>query len=129
MQTLGALAFLLLGAAVPAVLLAKLWRDRHLSLRGVTGRGEIVAVSQGGDSDWAIIVFRDARNRAHQFRSDVPYPAGAVRVGAPVAVRYDPDDPRRVRELGRPAARALHAVSWIFVGTVSGIIGVQLLPV
>jgi hypothetical protein len=129
MQTLGAIVFLALAIAVPAALLAKLWRDRHLARYGVTGEGRVVAVSPGDDSDWAIIVFRDARERAHQFRSDVPYASGAVRVGAPVAVRYDPDDPRRVRELGRPGARAVHFASWVFVAAVSGFIGAQLLPV
>jgi len=40
-----------------------------------------------------------------------------------------PNDPRRARELGRPAARAIHAASWLFIGAVSSILGVQLLPV
>ena len=129
MLTLGALAFLLLGIAVPAVLIAKLLRDRDLRRHGLTAEGRVVAVSPGEDSDWAIIVFRDARARAHQFRSDVPHAAGALRVGAAVPVRYDPDDPRRVRELGRPAARAVHALGWLIVAAVSGLIGAGLLPI
>ncbi len=129
MQSLGAIAFLLLGLAVPAVLIATLLRGRHLRRHGATAEGKVVAVSTGDGSDWAIVVFRDHRARAHQFRSDVPYPAGGLRVGMPVAVRYDPDDPRIARELGRPRERALQAASWLFVAGLSGIIGAGLLPV
>jgi hypothetical protein len=128
MQTLGALAFLALAAAVPVWIAAKVVREYHLSRRGVSTRGEVVAVAKGDDSDWAIIVFRDRRDRTHRFRSDVPYASGAVRVGAPVAVRYDPRDPRRARELGRPLARAVHAASWLFAAGISGVIGAKLLP-
>jgi hypothetical protein len=129
MLTLGAIAFLLAGLAVPAVLIAKLARGRHLRRYGATAEGRIVAVSAGEDSDWAIVVFRDARRRAYQFRSDVPYAAGRLRVGMPLAVRYDPDDPRIARELGRPRERAINAASWLFVAGLSGIIGAGLLPV
>ncbi len=129
MLTVGALVFLAIGIAVPAVLLMKLWRDPFLRRRGVTTEGQVVAVSTGDDSDWPIIAFRDARGRAHQFRSDAPCASGSLRVGAAVGVRYDPADPRRARERGRPAARAIHFASWLFIGTTCAVIGAMLLPI
>ena len=50
--------------------------------------------------------------RDDRFDSNLPVNRVTDTVGAEIAVMYDPKNPARAREVGRPLAKAFHNVIW-----------------
>lgn len=101
----------------------KLFRDRDLARFGKTTMGTVARVSEEDDVDHAIVRFVEAAGTAHEFRSDLPKPRGSIVIGTPVAVRYDPSNPKRVRHVGEPLRRAWLYLIYLIVAAGVGLVG------
>ena len=87
--------------------------DIVLRRRRVLATGKVIDVDTSGDAPYTpTIEFTDASGRARRFDSDLPVNRATETVGAEIAVMYDPQNPKRAREVGRPFAKALHYVVW-----------------
>ncbi|WP_409371532.1 DUF3592 domain-containing protein [Methylocella sp. CPCC 101449] len=63
-----------------------------------------------------VIQFKDVLGRSHDFISNLGCNAATRTIGAPVDIIYDPLKPKRAREQGRPVARVLSLIFWLFLG-------------
>jgi hypothetical protein len=97
---------------------ASAYVDIILMQRRVRTTGTIVRIDRD-DVDTPRIAFADVHGRTHEFSSSLPVRGGADTMGDTVAVIYDPQNPRRVREAGRPILKVLGAVVWFGLASVT----------
>lgn len=88
--------------------------DMILRRRQANAMGTIVSIDHN-DYSSPRVAFRDARGERHEFDSNLPLRLGADTVGDTIAVVYDPLNPRRAREAGRPIAKSIAIFGWIAV--------------
>ena len=101
---------------VVALVVPRSYGDLVLKRRRVLAMGTVVAIDTSGDGpDTPTIEFRDASGKVRRFDSDLPINGTTEVVGAPVEVMYDPLHPARVREAGRPLAKAVNVIVWYSV--------------
>jgi hypothetical protein len=85
--------------------------DLVLARRQVRTQGTVVSIDRN-DVDTPRIGFTDQRGERYEFDSNLPIRLGADAVGDSIAVVYDPSNPKRVREAGRPIAKGFSIVVW-----------------
>ena len=85
--------------------------DLVLARRQVRTKGAVVSIDRN-DVDTPRIAFTDRRGDRYEFDSNLPIRLGADAVGDSIAVVYDPHNPKRAREAGRPIAKGFSIVVW-----------------
>lgn len=104
---------------VCALVLPSTYGDLILRNRRAFATGRVVKIDTSGDAPYTpTIEFTDASGRARRFDSNLPVSRATDTIGAEVAVMYDPANPKRAREVGRPFAKVFHNAVWytIIVG-------------
>jgi hypothetical protein len=87
--------------------------DLVLRSRRAFATGRVVKIDTSSDAPYTpTIEFRDASGRAWTFDSNLQINGTTKTIGAEVAIMYDPANPKRAREVGRPFAKALNNVIW-----------------
>ena len=98
---------------VSALVMRSTYGDFVLRRRRVLATGRVVKIDTSGDGpDTPIIEFRDKAGTTRRFDSHLPVNRATKVVGGEVAVMYDPLNPKRAREIGRPFAKAFHYLVW-----------------
>jgi len=95
------------------LILPSTYGDLVLRYRRALAKGRVVKIDTSGDAPYTPTVeFADPSGVTHRFQSNLPVNRVTDTVGAEVAVMYDPENPARAREVGRPWAKAFHNVIW-----------------
>jgi hypothetical protein len=101
---------------VAAIVTSMTYGDLVLRHRRVLATGRVVKIDTSGDGpDTPVIEFTDRTGKTRRFDSHLPVTGLTKEIGSQVAVMYDPENPKRAREVGRPLAKALHYVVWYAV--------------
>ncbi len=88
-----------------------LYTDFVLARRGRRTTGTVVGIAPGNESsDRPKIEFRDQSGRVVVFTSHLGVNAETGTIGAPVDIVFDPQRPKRAREVGRSGAKAYHLI-------------------
>ncbi|HEV2571960.1 MAG TPA: DUF3592 domain-containing protein [Beijerinckiaceae bacterium] len=113
----GRMWLLLVSLCFTGVTLAVLRDEIVLARRGRRAGGKVIGIDPGDESpDRPIIQFKDVLGRSQDFISNLGCNAATRTIGAPVDIIYDPLKPKRAREQGRPVARVLSLIFWLFLG-------------
>ena len=104
---------LLVGLFLLCLSLPVTYGDWVLSRRQRRTTGTVLAIDMRGEAPYSpTIGFTDLHGRAYKFDSSLPLSRRTDQVGAAVEVIYDPLNPKRAREAGRPLGRAIIAIAW-----------------
>ena len=88
---------------------ASTYSDVILMRRQMRTTGTVTGIDRD-DVDTPRISFRAADGESYEFASTLPLNFGTATIGNSVAVVYDPLNPRRAREAGRPIAKGVAIV-------------------
>ncbi len=106
------LVFTLLFVGYAAVFL---YAELILSRRGVRAVGTVIDIYRGDETaNRPIIQFHDQAGKAVVFTSHLGVNAATGMVGAKVDIIFDPQHPKRAREVGRTGAKTVHLVVLAF---------------
>jgi hypothetical protein len=98
---------------ISAIVTPYTYGDFVLRRRRAFATGKVVKIDTSGDAPYTpTIEFRDASGNLRRFDSNLQVNGGTGTVGAAVAVIYDPVNPARAREIGRPLAKAFNTIFW-----------------
>ena len=101
---------------ISALVLPHTYGDLVLARRRLTTTGKVVEVDTSGDAPYTpVIEFRHIAGRVRRFDSVLPVNGATGKIGAEVAVVYDPVNPTVAREAGRPLSKAFHNIVWYVI--------------
>lgn len=90
---------------------ASTYGDIVLMRRRVRTTGTVTRIDRD-DVDTPRIAFRATDGENYEFASTLPINFGTDTIGNAVSVVYDPLNPQRAREAGRPFAKGFAIVTW-----------------